>query len=327
MANESRSALADINPKTYNFYQLLELIYKLHERQDDLDKDLFPEDELVRFKASGTLAFPTSDVSNLAEQDDGSYVLETTFLGLQGSQSPLPGFYLEQFAWRYAQDEAGINNFLDLFNHRFISLIHRIWRKYRYYISYKDGMDAFSQRMFALVGLENPTIRQTLKINHSKMLSYAGLLSGATRSPEVISGLIAHCFDLDDVTVEPWKNRIVPIPEDQQTNLGEMNTELGENFVIGDNVDDCSGKFVLCLNNLTVKRYLAFLPSGDTFEPLKTFVSFILRDQFAFDVKLSLAKDQLTEMCLGNQISCLLGWTTFIGDMPEYPNVTICMRE
>lgn len=327
MASQSRSALADINPKTYNFYQLLELIYKLHDRQGDLTKDSFPEDELVRFTANGTLAFPTSDISGLEETEDGQYLLETTFLGLQGSQSPLPSFYLEEFAWDYVQDDPGLNHFLDLFNHRFITLIHRIWRKYRYYISYNEGLDTFSQRMFALVGLENPMIRQTLQINHSKMLSYAGLLSGATRSPEVISGLISHCFDLDDVSIIPWQDRIVPIPEDQQTVLGEMNSDLGETFVIGDNVDDCNGKFVLCLNKLTVKRYLSFLPSGDTFEPLKTFVAFILRDQFAFDVKLSLDKNQLTEMTLGNEMSCLLGWTTFIGEIPDYPSVTICMRE
>lgn len=327
MASENRAALADIDPKTYSFYQLLELIYKIYDRQDDLNKDIFPEDELVRFKSSGTLAFPKSDIADLKKDKDGHYLLETSFLGLQGSQSPLPSFYLEELAWSYAQDEPGMNNFLDLFNHRFTTLIHRIWRKYRYYISYKDGKDSFSQRMFAFAGLENPMIRQALKINHSKMLSYVGLLSDSTRSPEVISGLIAHCFDLDDVSIISWQERLVPIPEDQQTNLGEKNSELGENFVIGDCVDDCNGKFILCLGNLTVKRYLSFLPSGDTFEPLKTFVSFILRDQFAFDVKLSLAKNQLTEMTLGDDISCLLGWTTFIGEMPDYPSVTICMRE
>lgn len=327
MASENRSAFSDINPKSYNFYQLLELIYKVHNRQDDLTQDIFPEDELIRFKSSGALAFPTSDISDLKITGHDKYLMETTFLGLQGSQSPLPSFYLDEFAWKYAQDEPGINHFLDLFNHRFITLIHRIWRKYRYYISYNEGLDNFSQRMFALVGLENPLVRKTLQINHSKMLSYAGLLSGTTRSPEVISGLIAHCFDLEDVSIMSWQERIVPIPEDQQTILGELNSDLGENFVIGDNVNDCNGKFILCLNNLTVKRYLSFLPSGNAFEPLKTFVAFILRDQFAFDVKLSLAKNQLTEMTLGNKTSCLLGWTTFIGEIPDYPSVTICMRE
>ena len=55
MASDNRAALADIDPKTYSFYQLLELIYKIYDRQDDLNKDIFPEDELVRFKSSGTL--------------------------------------------------------------------------------------------------------------------------------------------------------------------------------------------------------------------------------------------------------------------------------
>ncbi|GKX52685.1 type VI secretion system baseplate subunit TssG [Budvicia aquatica] len=328
MASEHRSALADITPGQYSFYQLLELIHKDSGKQDNLDKDILPEDEIIRFKSSGSLAFPSSDLSSLKMDEQGRYQLEVAFLGLQGSQSPLPGFYLEPLAWEYAQEEQSLATFLDLFNHRSTQLLHRIWRKYRYYISFKNnGNDAFSQRMFALVGLENPAIRQALTTNHSKMLAYAGLLSGSSRSPDIISGVIAHCFDLADVTVLPWQFRQVDIPEDQQTVLGEKNSILGDNFVLGDYVHDCSGKFTLCLNNLTIKRYLSFLPTGDAYLPLKTFVSFILRDQFAFDISLSLAADQLTEMDLGNDVTCLLGWTTFIGEMPENPNVTLCVRE
>ncbi|PHI31683.1 type VI secretion system baseplate subunit TssG [Budvicia aquatica] len=328
MANENRSALADIVPEKYNFYQLLELIYKNEGKQDYLDKELSPDDELICFSASGSLAFPHSDLTSLYQNDDGRFHLAINFLGLQGSQSPLPGFYLEPLAWEYSQDEAGLNNFLDLFNHRDVTLLHRIWRKYRYYISFKDrGNDPFSQRMFALVGLEKAAIRGTLNVNHTKMLAYAGMLSGTSRSQEVLSGIIAHCFDLSDVNINPLQPRIVPIPEDQQTNLGISNSQLGDTFVIGDYLHDCSSKFTLCLGNLSIKRYLSFLPTGDNYQPLKNFVSFILRDQFAFDITLSLASDQITTMNLSDDVSCLLGWTSFIGEVPVNPNVTICVRE
>ena len=327
MASESRSALADITPSQYSFYQLLELLYKRAGKNADPDKDTLPEHDIVRFNASGSLAFPSSDLTTLTQDKQGRHLLEVAFLGLQGSQSPLPGFYLEPLAWEYAQEEPGVIHFLNLFNHRAITLLHRIWRKYRYYISFKNnGQDIFSQRMFALVGLENPAIRRALRVNHSKMLAYAGLLSGTSRSPDILCGLIAHCFDLTDVTLLPWQFRRVDIPDDQQTILGTSNSLLGENFVIGDYVHDCSGKFTLCLNNLSIKRYMSFLPSGENYLPLKTFVAFILRDQFAFDVNLSLAPEQLMGMELGDDITCLLGWTTFIGEAPANPSVTLCMR-
>ncbi|MDR0807083.1 MAG: type VI secretion system baseplate subunit TssG [Enterobacteriaceae bacterium] len=328
MASENRSALADIVPEKYDFYQLIELIYKNAGKQDYLDKELSPDDELIYFSASGSLAFPHSDLTSLPQSNDGRFHLAINFLGLQGSQSPLPGFYLEPLAWEYSQDEAGLNHFLDLFNHRYATLLHRIWRKYRYYISFKDrGSDPFSQRMYALVGLENAVIRETLNVNHTKMLAYSGMLSGTSRSPEVLSGIIAHCFDLPEVNIKPLQSRIVSIPEDQQTDLGLSNSLLGDTFVIGDYLHDCSSKFTLCLSHLPIKRYLSFLPTGDNYQPLKNFVSFILRDQFAFDITLSLVDEQLTAMDLSNDVTCLLGWTTFIGEIPANPNVTICVRE
>lgn len=327
MASESRSALADIDPRKYQFYQLVELLHRIAEKPDT-HRDALPEEEIIRFTARGSLAFPISDLTNLQQNENGQYLLETAFMGLQGSQSPLPGLYLEPLAWEYAQDTPGINHFLDLFNHRSTVLLNRIWRKYRHHITFQpEGRDTFSQRLFALIGLENPSVRTSLNITHGKLLAYAGLLSGVSRSPEILCGLIAHCFDLEDVTINSWQHRYVPVPDDQQTILGSHNSSLGTDIIIGDVLDDCSAKFTLCLNNMSLKQYLRFLPTGDRHQSLLTFVSFIVRDQFAFDLQLTLAPEQLTETHFEDPVTCLLGWTTFIGEFSPEPGVTLCMRE
>ncbi len=44
--------------------------------------------------------------------------------------------------------------FLDLFNHRFLSLFHRAWEKYRFPIVYESGgEDPFTEGLFALIGI------------------------------------------------------------------------------------------------------------------------------------------------------------------------------
>ncbi|VTR16337.1 Uncharacterized protein conserved in bacteria [Serratia fonticola] len=91
----------------------------------------------------------------------GQFELEVSFLGLHGSQSPLPGYYLDSLAWEDAQNENRLTDFLNVFNHRLLMLLHQIWRKYRYYICFDEGgNDDVSQRMFALVGLSNEAIRK-----------------------------------------------------------------------------------------------------------------------------------------------------------------------
>ena len=76
---------------------------------------------------------------------------------------------------------------------------------------------------------------------------------------------------------------------------------------------DLSGKFQLSITSLTRKQFLSFLPSGENFLPLTMFVSFILRDQLAWDLHLGLAPEQVGAMRLGDNKSALLGWTSFLG--------------
>ncbi|MGC6746548.1 type VI secretion system baseplate subunit TssG [Escherichia coli] len=47
------------------------------------------------FSADASLAFPCSDISALKRDTSGAFRMTTTFMGLQGSQSPLPGYYLD----------------------------------------------------------------------------------------------------------------------------------------------------------------------------------------------------------------------------------------
>ncbi|ANI28405.1 type VI secretion protein [Yersinia entomophaga] len=347
MAGSDRSTCVDVVPgdesldvSRYNFFQLVELLNQLSGKKLSSQGEAvaYPAGESIRFRSSASLAFPTRDVVALEKSERGQYQLEVSFLGLHGSQSPMPGYYLDSLAWEDAQNENRLTDFLNVFNHRLITLLHQVWRKYRYHICFEDGgVDDFSQRMFALVGLGSEVIRNKLQINHSKMLAYAGLLASPGRSPEVICGLVSHCFDLPDVELHSWQLRQVNIDPSQQNRLGGREkirgkkylekSVLGSNFTIGSRVADRSGKFMLCINNLSRERFLSFLPNGENYQPLVMFVSFVMRDQFAWDLRLGLASKQVSGMVLGADQNNLLGWTSFLGDPEEKPDVTICVME
>lgn len=69
-----------------------------------------------------------------------------------------------------------------MFTHRWTQFLYHIRRKYRWYTRFRpDGTDTITQRMYALIGLGNPRVRERLNICHTKLLAYAGTLAGAGR--------------------------------------------------------------------------------------------------------------------------------------------------
>lgn len=343
MAGKNRSARADLmtnipfsDVRRYNFYALVEAIYKQTGTYERISLRTEPHEEAIRFEADASVAFPLSDVQSLTCHTSNQFIMTIAFLGLHGSQSPIPGYYLDNLAWESAQSERKLTDFLDFFSHRWIQFIYHIWRKYRYYVCFRNGgTDEFSQRMYSLVGLGSQSIRARMAINHSKMLAYAGALANPGRSPEVICSLVSHCFDLSEVTLHGWQLRKMAIEPAQQNRLGTRvsrgckwveKSVLGQNFSLGCAVPDRGGKFLLCIENLSREHFLSFLPNGDNFLPLTLFVAFILRDQFAWDLRLGIAPNQVGAMTLGNEQNSLLGWTSFIGKPEQHPHVTITVR-
>lgn len=300
--------------RRYEFFQLVELLHRHH--GDDLEQrhgGSVPVFQRVRYKSSASLGFPGSDVLALEVNESDQYTVEVSFLGLQGAQSPLPSYYLEALAHESAHQEGAAGDFLNFFNHRLLTLMHRSWRKYRHYIRYQDdAQDGFSAAVFALVGLADGNLRGETPINWSKMLAYAGLLAGRSRSPDVVSGIVSHCFDLAQVEILQWIHRWVDIPIDQRSRNGLSGMTLGKDMVAGERVADVNGKFALCLRGLSRARFRDFLPDGEEHQSLKTLVSFVLREPLSYDLELELLENDVKPMRLGDAGSCQLGWTTFV---------------
>jgi len=316
----ARSATTDVSPghlatraRHYDFYQLVELLFQQSGWQPEAASGTCPQVEGVRFRASASLGFPGADVVALHPCPREGHVLEVSFLGLHGAQSPLPGYYLEHLAHASAHGEGAAVDLLNFFHHRLLTLLHFSWRKYRHYVRYQDGArDGFSAALFALTGLADEDLRAESPINWSKLLAYAGLVAGRSRSPEVVGGLLAHCFDLDEVSIVPWQARRVAVPDDQRSRCGTACMSLNRDFTIGDRVVDISGRFLIRIGRLTRRRMADFLPDGRDFAPLQAVVDFLLREPLAYDLELELMSDQIRPMRLATQDPERLGWTTFV---------------
>lgn len=339
MGCEKRAAATDMKKLEkkihyYSFFRATQILYKSAGINEERLDQLAPCDEPVRFKVNSSLGFPSSDLSHLQKSSTADYKkayeyeLEVNFLGLHGVDSPLPSYFMEEVAQLLPED-AVQKYFLDFFNHRLLSILYRVWRKYRYYIRFQaNAEDDFSQHIFALFGMYAPEMRTINNestdadtegsIKWNQLLAYSGLLASRNRSPQVICGVLSHTFDFNrdgiEISIDSFVLRKVVIPAHQRWRLGENNSSAAVNAVVGSKVADRSGKFRIVIRHLTFSRLKRFLPRGEDYKTLKKLVEFMLKDQFAYDLKLYLRSDQTPPMTLQANSEGRLGWSSFLGE-------------
>lgn len=336
MATVDRQTTTDLadrllaDARNYSYFRLLEHLHELH--GDDLESATPARETRRRLSlhASPGLGFPASDVIDAVRLDASErYRVQSSFFGLHGSDSPLPGYYLDAMAYHHTQGESIHVAFFDYFNHRLLGLLHQSWRKYRYYLRFQEqAKDRFSRYVFALIGLNDEQLRGSTALPWGRLLSFAGVIASRSRAPATVAGIIAHCFDLQQVSVREFEVRKVAIASGQRNSLGRANCALGENLVAGAHVLTRSSKFTVVIDGLSQARFRQFLPSGINYSRLSSLIDFLLRDATAYDLELGLLALVAPPFSLQREQASHLGWTTFMQGAagPQQSRVRIQVR-
>jgi len=320
-----------------------------------------PREEAVRFRALPSLSFPpsavhevrkpqTSEVSPTSEVSvapDEPLPLEmvVTFMGLTGPQGVLPHHYTSLVINRVRKRDFALRDFLDLFNHRAISLFHRAWEKYRFALGYERALlagdqqrlpspvagegpgvrggdapeDLFTQCLFALVGLGTGGLRRRNQFDDDVFLYYAGLFAHYPRSALSLEQMVADFFQLP-VAIRQFQGQWLRLGDDDLSCLPSarrpagLNTALGTNVVIGERVWNIESKFRLRLGPLSYRQFCAFMPSAELLRSLSHLVRCYAGPQFDFDVQLVLKAGEVPWCRLGGDGTdpSRLGWNTWV---------------
>src|SRR5262249_21641771 len=144
-------------PFAFDFFQAVRLLERLQLDRKAVGRGGPPNQEVVRMRAHLSLAFPPSSIYDLEPVDEKIRVprLTVSFLGIYGPSGMLPRHYTELLLKIDKEgkgaEKDSLRDWLDLFDHRFVSLFYRAWEKYRFYIPYERGdyaksePDAFTQ--------------------------------------------------------------------------------------------------------------------------------------------------------------------------------------
>jgi type VI secretion system protein ImpH len=152
------------------------------------------------------------------------------------------------------------------------------------------------------------------------LIYYAGLLSERPRSAQALQQILADYFDVP-VAIEQFSGAWYGLDPETQCRLAEENTdsgELGYGAVVGDEMWNQQSRVRIVLGPLNLERYREFLPDGRSFEPLWSWVRFFSNDEWDFEVKLILDREQVPACTLGTDgiSGPQLGWVSWIKSAP-----------
>jgi len=352
-------------PARFDFFQAVRLLERFYPKRRSIGRQaqLAQEgsgrsvrrhggllDEVVRFTAHPSMAFPTSEIDDLAAVKEGKAAvrlsMSVNFMGLYGPEGTLPHRYTQeiiaaaQHAGQNADDDEPrllnrrrikshpLRAFLDIFNHRMIALFFRAWEKYRFPIAFERvrfeqrrrtsdvrdpaSEDHFSRYVRSFIGVGTAGLRRRFGIPDETLLYYGGLLAKRPRSAVALETVLEDHFGVP-VEVRQFQGDFFQIEAESRTQLGGPGPhQLGIDAGLWSHYWDPQVRFRVRLGPLSYPQFNAFLPKGEAHRGLVQFTRFFVGEEFSFDVQLVLRKDEVPPCQLGGSEGASLGWAAWI---------------
>lgn len=313
----------------FEFFQAVRLLARIFAQRKPVGSTARPNEEFVRFAQLGScpdtkeawlsMAFPASAVHAIERIPDSEDPARMTvaFFGLTGTQGVLPLCYTEWMIARRAAKDDTLAAFLDLFNHRLISLFYRAWEKHTPPVLYElaavrdQRPDPFTQYLFDVIGMGTAGLRGRMRIQDEALLLYAGLIAQRPLSAASLRGILRDYFSVPveiDQCIGDW----YPLEDADCCYLAPESprNQLGQGAFLGDEAWNQQSLFRIRVGPLSLERFLEFLPNGSAMEKLVELTTYLVGQAMAFDVQVVLRAEDVPYARLADEgeDAPRLGW-------------------
>lgn len=309
------------NPHEFNFFQALRRLESASPDKPRIGRSLRPAEDPVRLSQIPSLAFAPSTLAAFEEGKDGQPPRMTVwFGGMLGPHGPLPLHLTE-----YARDriinasDPTFARFLDLFNHRMLSLVYRAWADAQPTAQFdRPQSDRFADYVGSLIGIGLASLQDRDAMPDLAKLFFAGRLVCQSRHAEGLEAILDEFFALPMELVE-FVGQWLPLPDDCRCVLGATASghslgQLGLSATIGDRVWNCQTRFRIVAGPMNLVNYMRLLPGGASLARLDAVVKNYVGLELDWDLKLILRRAEVPQTQLGTLGN--LGWTTWLISAP-----------
>lgn len=284
-------------PQKFEFYQAVRLL------------EAFRPIPLVFFRSAVKFQFPASEIQDL-DRGPGVARLTVNFFGLAGALGPLPQAYTEMLLDAAARKDRGGTDFLDIFNHRLISLLYRVRQAHRPALTSQAPDQTLSaELLFATIGFAFGRTRKALGIPARSLLQYSGILSRRIRTAAGLAIMLTDYLGIP-VRVDQFRGVWRNIDQSQWTTIGfdGRNNALGTECTLGKRAWDQAGAIRLTLGPLDLKGFTQFLPGSDRRTSLYRLVLLYLEVGQSARVRLLLRGSEVPQSRIGKARLGLTSW-------------------
>jgi type VI secretion system protein ImpH len=315
-------------PHRFDFFQAVRLIEQIVDRAQTADgtprfqrvgHDANPTHELIRFKAVPSLSFPPDTINGIKILDAESELLSlvVTFIGLTGPQGALPQHYTELLMRRLRQKDFALAEFLDIFNHRLISLFYRSWEKYKLPLQFERARrahqkhpESFTLALQSLTGASRHNLIDTV-------IFYGGLFAHSVRSATALQGLLHHYLGLP-VSIKQFQGNWLTLARTDQSRLGGKHGQyqrLAVDAVAGGRVWNTQSSYTIQIGPVDRQAFRTLQPDQPLFQRLCALAEEYAGPTHSFKVEIVLKPGQApgTTLCPPrNAQAARLGWSTWM---------------
>jgi type VI secretion system protein ImpH len=304
--------LAD--PTRYDFFAALRWLQARLE-MPSIGTAVTPGEERVRLVQDPGLGFAPSAISG-AEWDEEKARLELKlcFTGLLGPNGPMPIHLTEYVLDRKKHsDDRTLESFLNLFHHRFYSLLFRAWALNQPTVDFEEKAGGkYGRYLGCLVGRGFGEAGAGEEVPGAASLFYSGWMGGLSRSPAGLAAILADFLGVP-VDVRSFQGMWLELPADSRCRLGASPATgvLGATCIAGERIWVSHLKFRIRIGPLRWSEYESLLPGGAGSRQVAEWVRSFVGEEFFWEAQLVLRREDVPESRLGS--GPRLGWSTWLG--------------
>lgn len=304
-----------------SFCQLLRCIQIEHGSRIGMVRDL--EGQPLQLVASLDSSFAPNEIVEWTPAEPRPK-LSVSFFGLFGPSGALPEHYTQTIINRVREKDYSLREFLDIFNHRLLSLFYRTWEKHSFPVAFETAAashdeDTLTQALWGLIGHRLPASRDRMSVDDDCFLYYGGPFSSTRPALETLRACVQD-FTGIEALVEPLVGQWLTLNEEDQSRVGEpppgmsMGSQLGVDTIAGQRVWDVENRFRVCLGPVDWATLSLYLPIQPGLRRLTDLVRRFVGPQYDFDFQILLTPAEVRGVQLDASSSFCLGWNTWLGE-------------
>lgn len=306
-----------VNPYDFDFHQIIFILEKLNPDKSPLGEGSNPHLEPVKIISSTRLSVSSSQIQYLKIGIDKKLVIMVNFLGIAGIQGALPSAYTEVLQDRVRHKDYAFRDFLDIFNHRLVSNLHKLRKRFVVGLWQNAPQNIPSGKFLQdLAGLGLSHRQNQYGVMDRSLLTYGTLFWMKPRSARGLEILLKSYFNLPS-ELKQWQGGWIDQPLSLRSSLGgrfklkEHYNKLGQDCVLARRVWNQSRGVQIVFGPVAWNDYLKFRPFAISFGHLKDLILFYAGPLLKFKISFIVKKNTIKPIVLGKD--SFLGYGSCLG--------------